>query len=60
MTENWLSPEIDNNTIGIDGYGIERKDRPTSGEGVPIYVRDYFFILIHVKCRTYLDILILK
>lgn len=47
VTETWLSPEIGNDVLGIDGYGLVRNDREGRGGGVAIYYKTNLNIKIH-------------
>ena len=41
LTETWLKEETDSDRLVIDGYNIERKDRPGSrGGGASMYYKE--------------------
>jgi len=59
ITETWLTDDIDNTLIAIDGYNIVRNDRShKKGGGTMIYIsQNYTFIEIdNSKKPTYLEI----
>lgn len=39
LSETWLSNNILDNLLTIDGYVLIRMDRPTRGGGVAVYLR---------------------
>jgi hypothetical protein len=40
LTETWLKENVEDEVVKINGYSIERKDRPSRGGGVAIYFKD--------------------
>ena len=40
LIETWLSPDITDNEIAIDGFKVFRKDRNGNRGGVAVYVKD--------------------
>ena len=45
ITESWAHKDIDNSELHIDGYNMFRKDRPSRGGGVILYVKE------HIPCK---------
>ena len=39
ITESWLEESFTNESIGIEGYNIARRDRTSHGGGVLMYIR---------------------
>jgi hypothetical protein len=52
VTETWLSPEITESLIHIDGFNLFRNDRGSRGGGVALYVSQHMFStnLIPTSC----------
>ena len=48
LSETWLTADILDNEISIQGYSILRRDRPNGkqGGGIVIYVREYLDIFV--------------
>nr|CAI5830819.1 unnamed protein product [Callosobruchus analis] len=40
IVETWLTSDVDNSNITIDGYTIVRADRETRGGGVALYLKN--------------------
>ena len=38
ISETWLSDKIPNELVNIPGFNVHRKDRPSHGGGVLIYI----------------------
>lgn len=50
LSETWLNASVLNESINITGYNLIRKDRPTRGGGVAIYLKDsYLFNIINTN-----------
>lgn len=45
VTETWLSQNITNNVIAMNGYTLVRRDRTTAGGGVGVYIKN------HIKAK---------
>lgn len=41
ITESWLSPEIPDSAIDIEGYRVHRHDRNSHGGGIVCYLRTF-------------------
>ncbi|KAG5883949.1 hypothetical protein JTB14_015574 [Gonioctena quinquepunctata] len=41
ITETWLSPDIQDDTVRIQGYGVVRRDRLNRGGGIAIYYKAF-------------------
>ncbi|KAG5889254.1 hypothetical protein JTB14_025514 [Gonioctena quinquepunctata] len=41
ITETWLSPDIQDDTVRIQGYGVVRRDRLNRGRGIAIYYKAF-------------------
>ena len=39
ISETWLSDKIPNELVNIPGFNVYRKDRPSHGGGVLIYIK---------------------
>ena len=50
LSETWLSEEISDASVAIEGYSIHRKDRTSHGGGVAAYVPS------HLKIRRRIDL----
>ena len=50
ITETWLSPNVSNSTINLNGFSIFRRDRRDGrrGGGVCVYVNDHMPV-VHLK-----------
>lgn len=46
VTETWLSQNITNNAITLNGYNLFRRDRSTAGGGVGVYLKN------HIKAKV--------
>ena len=45
VTESWLSDEISDSVVSINGYTVIRRDRSTGiGGGVMCYISNRFFV----------------
>ena len=42
ISETWLSDKIPNELVNIPGFNVYRKDRPSHGGGVLIYIKGDF------------------
>ena len=44
FSETWLTDQVADNEIALDGYNVIRTDRcrPTTGDGVAIFVKNNF------------------
>ena len=47
ISETWLSDKIPNELVNIPGFNVYRKDRPSHGGGVLIYIKE---TLPHTYC----------
>lgn len=54
--ETWLSCDIPDSVINIDGYHIVRKDRRGRGGGVAIYIcKNLKFKIIPTECFSFME-----
>ena len=51
VTETWLQPLILDSIISIPNYNMIRKDRPSRGGGLALYVPAMLHILNNWPCR---------
>ena len=49
ISETWLSDKIPNELVNIPGFNVYRKDRPSHGWGVLIYIKETWGVLIYIK-----------
>ena len=63
VTETWLTDNILDNTVNIQGYRLIRKDRTSRGGGVAAYVKNYiktFTLDFDFQFKSTLELLFLK
>ena len=52
LTETWLTPNVDDNLIKINGYSLFRKDRGSRGGGVALYVCQKTYAAVKFQINT--------
>lgn len=61
VSETWLTSNVSNNLLNIDGYRFIRKDRPSRGGGIAVYLRsDWNCELLRGNVSEYLEEIWLK
>ena len=60
IVESWLSDEISDNEISLDGYQVLRLDRNRRGGGITIFVHDSLVPRVVVAGPNNLELLIIS